>query len=127
MNIAGPRISTTGKKKSKHKWASAEAKHNAETLASEWTAIKARHGVDDLARKSTRALTSRNYVPPAPTHRCADEPRLPSLATTWSQCSKPEVKIYTGDKITGISTMHKSNAVPVFSKEAAIDIAKMRR
>jgi hypothetical protein len=27
----------------------------------------------------------------------------------------------------GIATMHKSNAVPVFSDEQAVDISKMRR
>lgn len=27
----------------------------------------------------------------------------------------------------GVATMHKSNSVPVFSKQDAIDIAKMRR
>lgn len=34
---------------------------------------------------------------------------------------------YTGTYITGIATMHKSNAVPVTSKEYAIDLATMRR
>jgi hypothetical protein len=29
--------------------------------------------------------------------------------------------------IKGIGTMHKSNAVPIFSNEEAEDIAKMRR
>ena len=36
-------------------------------------------------------------------------------------------KVYTGDKVNGIATMHKSNAVPVFSDEEAVDISKMRR
>ena len=34
---------------------------------------------------------------------------------------------YTGDRLVGIATMHKSNSVPVFSQEDAIEIAKMRR
>ncbi len=34
---------------------------------------------------------------------------------------------YTGTKMLGISTMHKSNSVPIFSQEEAIDVAKMRR
>lgn len=42
-------------------------------------------------------------------------------------CVKPADKVYTGTKIVGIGTLHKSNAVPVFSNEEAIDIAKMRR
>jgi hypothetical protein len=36
-------------------------------------------------------------------------------------------KVYTGDKMLGIGTLHKSNAVPVFSQEEALDMAKMRR
>jgi hypothetical protein len=35
--------------------------------------------------------------------------------------------VYTGTMVKGIATMHKSNAVPVFSDEEAIDISKMRR
>jgi hypothetical protein len=34
---------------------------------------------------------------------------------------------YTGTKILGIGTMHKSNAVPIFNDEEAQDIARMRR
>lgn len=40
--------------------------------------------------------------------------------------SKKEMK-YTGDKLMGIATMHKSNMVPVFKQEDAEDIARMRR
>ena len=36
-------------------------------------------------------------------------------------------KFYTGTRLLGIATLHKSNAVPVFSQEEAEDIAKMRR
>jgi hypothetical protein len=38
-----------------------------------------------------------------------------------------EPNVYTGTKVKGIATMHKSNAVPVFSDEEAIDISRMRR
>jgi hypothetical protein len=44
-----------------------------------------------------------------------------------SPCSKPADKVYTGDKMIGIGTLHKSNAVPVFTAEEALDMAKMRR
>jgi hypothetical protein len=40
--------------------------------------------------------------------------------------AKP-ANVYTGNELLGIATMHKSNAVPVFSDEQAIDISKMRR
>lgn len=45
---------------------------------------------------------------------------------TWT-AAKKETMHYTGDKLLGIATMHKSNMVPVFSKQEAEDISKMRR
>jgi hypothetical protein len=44
-----------------------------------------------------------------------------------SPALKAPDKVYTGTKIKGIGTMHKSNAVPIFSDDEAKDIAKMRR
>ena len=42
--------------------------------------------------------------------------------------AKREDKVYNGKrKLLGIATLHKSNMVPVFDKESAIEIAKMRR
>ena len=54
---------------------------------------------------------------------------LPSgnAPVTGGECCKTEPKQYTGDAMIGIATMHKSNSVPVFSKENAKDISKMRR
>lgn len=41
---------------------------------------------------------------------------------------RPEEKVYSGElKLLGIATMHKSNMVPVFAKQDAEDIARMRR
>lgn len=41
--------------------------------------------------------------------------------------AKKAANVYTGDYILGIATMHKSNAVPITSKEQAVDSATMRR
>ena len=41
--------------------------------------------------------------------------------------AKKESPVYTGTLVKGIATMHKSNAVPVISKEEATDISRMRR
>lgn len=35
--------------------------------------------------------------------------------------------VYTGSKMLGTAGLHKSNEIPVFSKEEIIDISKMRR
>ena len=43
-------------------------------------------------------------------------------------CGKQETKRYSGERqLLGIATLHKSNAVPVFARQDAEDIAKMRR
>jgi len=44
-----------------------------------------------------------------------------------SNCDRRESPKYTGTLIKGISTMHKSNAVPVLSKDEMISHASMRR
>lgn len=53
---------------------------------------------------------------------------IPSLITTdafLGTCAP--TKVYTGDAMLGVATMHKSNAVPVFDQACALDIAHMRR
>jgi len=56
-----------------------------------------------------------------------ETPKIPSLPFTGGVCVKKESPVYTGTSIKGIGTMHKSNAVPIFSDEQAIEIATMRR
>ncbi len=41
--------------------------------------------------------------------------------------AKKAANVYTGDYFMGIATMHKSNAVPITSREQAVDSATMRR
>lgn len=56
-----------------------------------------------------------------------DTRKYVSLDSGAGNASKKSQKVYTGDKIVGIATMHKSNAVPVFNSEQAIEISSMRR
>jgi len=53
--------------------------------------------------------------------------KIKSLNTGLGVATKAPAKVYTGDKMMGIATMHKSNAVPVFTDEQAKDISSMRR
>ena len=63
---------------------------------------------------------------PAPYRR--ETPNYPSLDTGGDNCTKPiHGKVYTGTAMIGIGTLHKSNAVPIFNVEEALDQAKMRR
>lgn len=56
-----------------------------------------------------------------------ETPKIASLDTGFITCAKTFQNLYTGEKIKGIGTMHKSNAVPVFSDSEAKDLSSMRR
>jgi hypothetical protein len=57
-----------------------------------------------------------------------ETPKYNSLETIGGVATKPVMgNVYTGDKMLGIGTLHKSNAVPIFNVEDALDQAKMRR
>jgi hypothetical protein len=127
MHLEGPWLSTTGKKKSKRKFASAEHARKARELDAEWKELQKRWGVEAEDKKRKRALTAEPYVAPKPMYRGANEPRIPSLNSAGGNATVAPPKVYTGTKVKGIATMHKSNAVPVFSDEQAVDISRMRR
>ena len=129
FHLEGPWLSTTGRKRGPKKWASAEAKQLAERRQAEWDrkliqfermAPKFSTGPYNAPKKSIT-----NYMPKTPPGR--ETAQIPSQDTGWVTCVKPTDKEYTGTTIKGIGTMHKSNAVPVFSDEEAKDISKMRR
>jgi hypothetical protein len=128
MHLEGPWLSTTGKKKGKQKFASAEAKRQSEQLDRDWKDIQKRWGIEAEDKKRRRALSAEplagNYSLAVPAGRSTSH--IPSRDTGGNATLAP-AKIYTGTKVKGIATMHKSNAVPVFSDEEAIDISKMRR
>ena len=57
-----------------------------------------------------------------------ETPHYDSLETIGGVATKPiHGNVYTGDKMKGIGTLHKSNAVPIFTDEEAKDQANMRR
>ena len=127
MHLEGPWLSTTGKKKGKRKFRNADEARKARQLQEDWNDLLKKWGIEQQEKRKKRAMSSPPLVPSPPLHRGSDQPKIPSLPFTAGPCVKPEEKVYTGNKIKGIGTMHKSNAVPIFSDEEAVDIAKMRR
>ena len=129
MHLEGPWLSTTGKKKGKQKWASADAKAKAEKLDADWKALQKSWGIGIEDKKRKRALAapaiSKTVNPKTPPGR--ETVRIASQDTGWVPCTTAPNQSYTGTKVKGIGTMHKSNAVPIFSDEEAVDISKMRR
>lgn len=112
----------TGSPKAKKKFRSAEEAAKARAAQKSWNDLLERHAV--APKKNTKF---QEYKPQPISYRGSDQPRIPSLATTMDPCVKPQDKVYTGNNIIGIGTLHKSNAVPIFSQEQAIEIARMRR
>ena len=129
MHLEGPWLSTTGKKKGKKKFASAEHARKARELDESWKELQKRWAVEIEDNKRTRGLSapslSTSYSLAIPEGRNTTA-HIKSVDTGGNATLKP-VKMYTGTKVKGIATMHKSNAVPVFSDEEAVDISRMRR
>lgn len=122
MHLEGPWLSTTGKRKGKFKFASAEQKRQHEQLSAEWEQLKAQH---QPAKKTFNKSFTNSKMPRISIPRSTDH--IPSLNTGAGVAARAPDKVYTGTKVKGIGTMHKSNAVPVFSDEEAVEISTMRR
>lgn len=128
MHLHHPSLSLSGKKKGKIKFRNAEEARKARDLEESWKDLQKKWGVEAEERKRKRAMTSEVWKPTQEVHR-RETPKISSLngGKDMSPAVKKTSPVYTGTLIKGIATMHKSNAVPVFSDEAAIDISKMRR
>ena len=129
MHLEGPWLSTTGKPKGKKKFASADHARKARELDESWKELQKKWAVELDDKKRRRGLAaeslSKSYSLKIPEGRNTTA-HIKSVDTGGNAVLKAS-PIYTGTKVKGIATMHKSNAVPVFSEEEAQDISKMRR
>ena len=130
MHLEGPWLSTTGKKKGKKKFASAEHARKSRELDESWKELLKRQGLELEEKKRKRAMSADNlnstYSLKIPDGRNTTA-HIPSRNTGGGVATLAPAKVYTGTMVKGIATMHKSNAVPVFSDEQAVDISRMRR
>lgn len=89
-------------------------------LASDWEKLLKKYETKPVASAKAKTLTqTKPFI--------RETPKIPSLDTGFHDCSKKQQQTYTGTKMIGIGTLHKSNAVPVFSEEDAVEISRMRR
>jgi hypothetical protein len=130
MHLEGPWLSTTGKKKGKRKFASADHARKAREQEESWKALQKKWGVEAEEKKRQRGLSapslSSSYSLKIPEGRNTTA-HINSLDTGLGNAVLKPAKQYTGTKVKGIATMHKSNAVPIFSDEEAVEISRMRR
>jgi hypothetical protein len=127
MHLCGPALTTTGKKKGKVKFRNAEEARKARELDESWKALQKKWAVEEEDKKRKRAMSAEplSYNLSIPEGRSTKH--FPSIGQGTGIASLKPAPVYTGTKMKGIGTMHKSNAVPIFSDEEAIAIATMRR
>jgi len=127
MHLHHPSLSLNGKRKGKVKFRNAEEAQRARELDASWKELLKRQGIELEEKRRSRAMKAEPlvYKLTGVTDR-AGTAHIPSRNTGGNATLAP-AKVYTGTKVKGIATMHKSNAVPVFSDEEAVEISRMRR
>lgn len=128
MHLHHPSLSLNGKKRGKVKFRNADEARKARELDASWQELQKKWEVDIDTRRRRRAMTAEplSYkLSPPPGRELTNH--IPSRDTGGHHSTARVEKVYTGTKILGIGTMHKSNAVPIFSDQEAHDIATMRR
>jgi hypothetical protein len=127
MHLHHPALSLSGKKKGKVKFRNADEARKARELDESWKQLQKKWAVEEEDKKRKRALSAEplTYKLSAPVGRTTAH--IPSRGDGMGSATVSAPKVYTGTKVKGIATMHKSNAVPVFSNEEAQDISRMRR
>jgi len=106
--------------RSKRKPANTAAKR---ALDAEWQALLKKYETKPVKKPKSEPL--RSVGPAVPAGReCS---RLPSRDTGPGIGAAVESPKYTGSAVLGITIMHKSNLVPVFSSDEAKEVSRMRR
>lgn len=128
MHLAHPALTLGGKRKGKQKFRNADEARKARELEASWQELQKKWGVEAEDRKRKRALKAEplSYKLSAPVGRQTQQVNSRDTGHIGAVNVK-QIPQYTGDKIIGIGTMHKSNAVPIFTDEQAKDISRMRR
>lgn len=131
FHLEGPWLTTTGKKKGKQKFRTADQARQARENRDSWTDMMQRYGIEQEETRRARAMRSGDlaksgYKLEVPAGRNTTA-HLKSVDTGVGVAALSPSKVYTGTACKGIGTMHKSNMVPIFSHEEAVAISKMRR
>ena len=130
MQLMSHAYTTTSTKKRKNKPVTINAKYATEFR--EHNKFMRRIGCKEKSLDEYIQYRQGNYKPtlkgtPMPKYEISNHrekyPSGDGIGTTYAR----KENVYTGTLVTGIATMHKSNAVPIINKEQAIEIANMRR
>lgn len=128
MHLHHPSLSLNGKRKGKKKFRNAEEARNARELDASWKELQKKWEVEADTKRQKRAMNTEpwDYKMTAPPGR--ETRYIPSRDTGHTGAVRTkDIPQYTGTKILGIGQLHKSNGIPIFRKQDAEDLAKMRR
>ena len=127
MHLHHPSLSLNGKKKGKVKFRNADEARKARELDASWKELLKNQGLALEEKRRSRAMKAEPlvYKLTGATDR-AGTAHIPSRNTGGNATLAP-AKVYTGDQVLGVTVLHKSCLQPVFSKQDAIDAARMRR
>lgn len=126
MHLAHPALTLGGKRKGKQKFRNADEARKARELAQEWERKQAEWKA--MSKSVPKSFTTeRVTLVRGITHRQTE--KVGTSLNSWitGPVTTRQSHQYTGSKMIGIGTMHKSNAVPIFTDEQAHDISHMRR
>ena len=128
MHLHHPSLSLNGKKRGKVKFRNAEEARKARELDTSWKELQKKWEVDADEKKRKRAMAAEPlvYTLTSPPGRSTSN-HIASRNTGDGIAATKATQQYTGTKMLGIGVMHKSNSVPIFSDQEAIEIATMRR
>lgn len=130
MHLLGPAFTTISTRKRKNKSTTVNAKFAKEfaDYNKQMKKLGAKPKTLDeyIAYRQGKVKTQLRGTPMPEYKRDDHREKYPSgdgIGTTYAR----KEKVYTGTLVTGIATMHKSNAVPVINQKQAEEIARMRR
>jgi hypothetical protein len=126
MHLVGHALSLNGKRKGRVKFRNANEARKARDLDASWKELQKKWDVDAEEKRRKRAMKAEPLIYKLNTPAERSTAHIPSVSTPGHSTATVH-KVYTGTKVKGIATMHKSNAVPVFSDEEAVEISRMRR
>jgi len=124
MHLEGPWITTLGSKKGKKKFRNSEEAKRARELDESWQKLLEKHG--ETQQKSKKIFKPLQYKLTVPEERSTKKIKSVDTGIVGPVNVRKPMQ-YTGTKMLGIGTMHKSNAVPIFTDDEAKDISSMRR
>lgn len=112
------------------KFKSAADKAKFLALCADWETVVTTNSKPLLGTKISAKVDAARAVTLSPQqvgNRVTHNDQYLSKATPGGSAAKHATKVYSGDTLIGIGQLHKSNMVPVFRQEDAVDIARMRR